>query len=145
MLASIAAHAAEANADNLRRPIPLDVTLPDWPRTASAASKDAVPTAIVNINMIHIVPWAAAEGLMAGAGQLLRTGEILYLYGPFRVGGKHTAPSNEAFDRGLRARNPAWGVRDLEAVAALAASHGLALRETIEMPANNLSVIFVRR
>lgn len=145
MLASIAAHAAEANADNLRRPIPLDVTLPDWPRTASAASKDAVPTAIVNINMIHIAPWAAAEGLMAGAGQLLRTGEILYLYGPFRVGGKHTAPSNEAFDRGLRARNPAWGVRDLEAVAALAASHGLALRETIEMPANNLSVIFVRR
>ena len=92
--------------------------------------------------MIHIAPWAACEGLLRGSGTLLPPGGLLYLYGPFRRGGAHTAPSNADFDRSLRAQNPAWGVRDLEAVAACAQSHGLALLETVAMPANNLSVIF---
>lgn len=149
MLASIAAHLAETERPNLRRPLALDVTDPDWPRAVQATLGDAALLAatllaIVNINMIHIAPWRAAEGLMAGAGRLLPAGGLLYLYGPFRIAGKHTAPSNEAFDRSLRARNPEWGVRDLDTVTALAAAHGLTLRERVAMPANNLSVIFAR-
>ncbi|MHC8508228.1 MAG: DUF938 domain-containing protein [Rhodospirillales bacterium] len=94
--------------------------------------------------MIHIAPWAAAEGLMRGAGRILAAGGLLFLYGPFREGGRHTAPSNAAFDESLRAQNPAWGVRDLDEVTALAAASGLALEERIPMPANNLTVIFRR-
>jgi hypothetical protein len=149
MLASIAAPLAETERPNLRRPLALDVTDPDWPRAVQATLGDAALLAatllaIVNINMIHIAPWRAAEGLMAGAGRLLPAGGLLYLYGPFRIAGKHTAPSNEAFDRSLRARNPEWGVRDLDTVTALAAAHGLTLRERVAMPANNLSVILAR-
>jgi hypothetical protein len=144
MRASIAAHAAEAGAPNLRAPLALDVTDPDWPQAVAAALEDAPLRAIVNINMIHIAPWSAAEGLMAGAGQLLPAGGILFLYGPFRIGGKHTAPSNEAFDRMLRAQDSRWGVRDLEAVTALAGTHGITLRERVDMPANNLSLVFER-
>jgi hypothetical protein len=98
----------------------------------------------VAINMIHIAPWSAAEGLMAGAGRLLAPGSVLYLYGPFKEDGRHTAPSNAAFDASLRARDPQWGVRDLGEVAALARRHGLALAERIAMPANNLSLVFHR-
>lgn len=149
MLASIEAHLAAVERPNLRRPLALDVTDPDWPRAVQATLGDAALAAaallaIVNINMIHIAPWRAAEGLMAGVGRLLPAGGLLYLYGPFRIAGKHTAPSNEAFDRSLRARNPEWGVRDLDAVTALASAHGLTLRERVAMPANNLSVIFAR-
>jgi SAM-dependent methyltransferase len=144
MRASIAAHAAEAAAPNLRPPLALDVTAANWPQAVAAALDDAPLRAIVNINMIHISQWSAAEGLIAGAGQLLPAGGVLFLYGPFRIGGKHTAPSNEAFDRMLRAQDSSWGVRDLEAVAALAGTHGFALRERVGMPANNLSLIFER-
>ena len=98
--------------------------------------------ALVCINMIHIAPWTAAEGLMRGAGRVLPPGGLLYLYGPYRRGGQHTAPSNAAFDAGLRAQNPAWGVRDLEAVVALAAAQGLCEPLILEMPANNLSLVF---
>jgi hypothetical protein len=94
--------------------------------------------------MIHIAPWSACDGLMAGAGRILGAGGVLYLYGPFREDGHHTAPSNAAFDASLRARDPNWGVRDLGEVTALAAQHGLAHRETAAMPANNRSVVFCK-
>jgi SAM-dependent methyltransferase len=136
-LASNAAHRAAASLSNLAPPLALDVTAPAWP----LAQADA----IVCINMIHIAPWAACEGLMAGAGRVLSAGGVLYLYGPFQQGGAPTAPSNAAFDENLRARDPAWGVRDLGAVAAVAAANGLDLEARIEMPANNLSLVFRRR
>ena len=100
--------------------------------------------AIVNINMIHISPWSACLGLMAGAGQILPKAGILYLYGPYKRNGEHTAPSNVSFDRSLRDRNPLWGVRDLEEVIKTAAKQNLKLQQVREMPANNLSVIFSR-
>ena len=101
--------------------------------------------AILCINVIHIAPWDATEGLMRIAGQLLPPQGALYLYGPYRLKGAHTAPSNEAFDRQLRSQNETWGIRDLEAVAAEAEKHGLAHAETVAMPANNLSVIFRKK
>lgn len=97
---------------------------------------------IICINMIHISPWAATEGLMAGAGRLLPSGGLLYLYGPYLEADVETAPSNLAFDQSLKDRNPAWGLRHLDDVVALAARHGLTLAERIAMPANNLSLIF---
>ena len=95
--------------------------------------------------MIHIAPWEAAVGLVRGAAALLRADGMLYLYGPFRRDGAHTAPSNAAFDRSLRQQNPDWGVRDLEAVTALAQSHGFADPIVEAMPANNLSLVFRKR
>jgi SAM-dependent methyltransferase len=136
-LASIAAHRAAAMLPNLLPPIELDVTAPQWPVTQADA--------IVAINMIHIAPWGAAEGLMAGAERVLPPGGVLYLYGPYKENGAHTAPSNEAFDRSLRLRDPSWGVRDLAEVIALADRHALDFVQRIAMPANNLSVIFRRR
>jgi hypothetical protein len=136
-LASIAAHRAMANAANLLAPLRLDVQAPGWPVTQADA--------LVSINMIHIAPWSAAEGLMAGAGRTLAPGQPLYLYGPFKENGGHTAPSNAAFDASLRAHDPAWGVRDLGDVRALADRHGLDFVERITMPANNLSLVFHRR
>lgn len=134
--ASIDAWAAVAGRGNLRPATALDATAPDWPITAADA--------VLCINMIHIAPWAAACGLVHGAARLLAPGGILYLYGPYKREGRHTAPSNAEFDRFLRARNPAWGVRDLEAVAALAATAGFAAPLVETMPANNLSLIFRR-
>jgi hypothetical protein len=98
--------------------------------------------AIVNINMIHIAPWSACLGLMAGAGRILSQGGVLYLYGPFKQGGRHTAASNAAFDESLRMQNSEWGVRDLDDVVAVAQNQHLSLVKTYAMPANNLSVIF---
>jgi hypothetical protein len=131
---SIAAHATLARLNNLRPPLALDTAAPEWPVTTADA--------ILCINMIHIAPWSAAEGLMAGAGRLKP--EVLFLYGPFRENGTHTAPSNEAFDGWLKAQDPAYGVRDLEDVTALAARNGFALERRIGMPANNLSLVFRR-
>jgi hypothetical protein len=139
-LASIAAYVADSGAANLQPPLHLDATDPRWPDTFAAAP----PAAIVSINMIHIAPWRAAEGLFAGAGRLLPLDGILFLYGPFSVDGQHTAPSNAAFDASLRAQNPAWGVRNVNDVTALGARHGLVLEEEVPMPANNLSLIFRR-
>lgn len=133
-LASIAAWRVSAGLANLLPPLRLDAATPQaWP----LAHADAV----VNINMIHISPWQATQGLMAGAGRLLPPGGVLFLYGPYIEAGVETAPGNLAFDASLRSRNPAWGVRRLEDVAAAAASHGLTLTERISMPANNLSLI----
>jgi hypothetical protein len=117
-----------AGVANASEPLVLDVTGDSWP----IARADA----IVCINMVHIAPWTACEGLMPGG--------ILYLYGPYRVGGAHTAPSNAAFDDGLRAENATWGVRDLEAVVACAGARGLRFVERVSMPANNLSLVLRR-
>lgn len=100
--------------------------------------------AVVCINMIHIAPWVACEGLVRNAASVLRPGGVLLTYGPYRRAGAHTAPSNAAFDADLRARHPEWGIRDLETVADLAAAVGFAAPEIVEMPANNLCLVFVR-
>ena len=131
--ASIAAWRAEAQLANLRAPIALDVAAASWPLERADA--------IVCINLVHIAPWQAALGLFDGAARLLAPGALLYLYGPYRFGGV-TAPSNEAFDRWLRERDPAWGVRDVDELTAAAGRHGLALREVVAMPANNHSLVF---
>lgn len=135
--ASIAAWAADAALPNLRAPLALDVCVEPWPLAAADA--------IVCINMIHIAPWAAACALFDGAARVLPDGGVLYLYGPYRRGGAHTAESNAQFDAQLRSRDPAWGVRDLETVAELGRAADLALDEIVEMPANNLSVVFRKR
>ncbi|QRM34494.1 DUF938 domain-containing protein [Microvirga sp. VF16] len=135
-LKSIAAHQAASGLPNLLAPLVLDAATPEWPVERVAA--------IVAINMVHISPWQATQGIMAGAGQVLAPGGVLYLYGAYKENGAHTAPSNEAFDLDLRRRNPEWGVRDLEAVADLARAHGLDLVERAQMPANNLSLVFRR-
>lgn len=133
--ASISAWAAHVGSpENLLPPLALDAAGEDWPIAAADA--------IVCVNMIHISPWASCRGLMRGAARVLPHGGILFLYGPYRVGGRHTAPSNEAFDRGLQSQDPSWGVRDLEAVTAEAEKNGFILVETVAMPANNLSVVF---
>lgn len=147
---SIAAWREVAPADNLHPPLELDAAAPLWP-VELPQSADLSPgldlqrypiTAVVNINMIHISPWSACLGLMAGVGRILPPGGVLYLYGPYKQGGQHTAPSNAAFDASLQAQNPQWGVRDLETVVAAAEAEGLILVETVAMPANNLSVVF---
>jgi len=140
--ASIAAWIAASGPINLRTPLALDAATADWEAHAEIPPGLA---AILCINMIHIAPWNAALGLVRGAGVALGAGGLLYLYGPYRRGGRHTAASNEAFDRSLRAQNPEWGVRDLETLAAVADAAGLALEEVVEMPANNLSLILRRR
>ena len=132
--ASIEAHRAAAACDNLEAPLDLDVTAEVWP----VERADVLFCA----NLIHIAPWAVAEGLMAGAGRLLPVGGLLILYGPYKREGRHTAPSNERFDAMLRAEDPSWGVRDLEAVSDLAAAQGLMLERIAEMPANNLTLVF---
>jgi hypothetical protein len=134
---SIAAWIAQAGVTNVKVPVALDAKDDRW------LLADA-PDAILCINMIHIAPWAATSGLMRNAATTLPPEGVLYLYGPFKRGGAHTAPSNAAFDENLRARNPAWGVRDLEAVIETALNAGLDLADTVAMPANNLSVVFRR-
>jgi SAM-dependent methyltransferase len=135
-LASIAAFRAEAGVPNLLAPIRLDVTADSWPVKRI--------NAVVCSNMVHISPWAASQGLMAGAARTLRPGGVLYLYGPYKIDGKHTAPSNQEFDAYLRQQNPEWGIRDLGEMRELGARHKLTLTETVPMPANNLSIILRR-
>jgi hypothetical protein len=135
-LESITAWQESAHLPNLLPPLQLDAAAQTWP----VAQADA----IVAINMIHISPWAVTKGLIAGAARILTLGGKLFLYGPFREAGVHTGPGNAAFDADLQARNPSWGIRDLDEVAALATSHGLKGPERIAMPANNLIVVFRR-
>ncbi|UCE32102.1 MAG: DUF938 domain-containing protein [Burkholderiales bacterium] len=132
--ASIDARIRLAGLDNVRAAIALDVRRTPWPLEAADA--------IVCINMIHIAPWSAALALLDGAAAVLPPGGVLVLYGPYMRDGVHTAPSNARFDAYLRARDPQWGVRDLREVQAAAAAAGLALDRVLEMPANNLSVVF---
>lgn len=135
--ASIAARADRAGLANLAPPLGLDMLDPgSWPSDLSV-------DALVCINMIHISPWAATEGLMRLAGKVLRRpGGLLLVYGPFRETGAPLAPSNAAFDESLRQRNPAWGLRDLETVTAAAQTERLAFTRRVEMPANNLILVF---
>jgi hypothetical protein len=114
----------------------LDVMSEQWPVQRADA--------LVCINTIHITPWEACKGLMTGAERIVRSGGVLYLYGPYQIDGRHTAQSNEEFDAWLRTQSVQWGVRDLAEVTALAQRHAFSLRETVPMPANNLSVIFER-
>jgi hypothetical protein len=134
---SIEAWRHDAKLANLNAPVPLDVRQLPWDIPGALG-------AIVCINMIHIAPWEAAEALFKGAGSRLAEGGVLFLYGPYKRDGAHTAPSNDAFDQQLRATNPLWGVRDLEAVEALGLAAGLTLQEIVPMPANNFSLVFHR-
>ena len=135
-LASIEAWRATEGLPNLLAPLSLDAAATDWP----IGHGDA----ILCINMVHISPWAATLGLLDGAARLLAPDAPLYLYGAYRRDGVPTAPSNEAFDASLKARNPEWGVRRLEDVTAEAERRGLCFDRVVEMPANNLSVTFRR-
>ena len=135
--ASIAAWSQENPRSNLLPPLDIDTTRENW----AANHADA----IVAINMIHISPYSATEGLLKGAGKLLPNQGVLFLYGPYRQRGRPFVQSNVEFDSSLKARNPEWGIRQLEDVVQAAERHGLFLDKVVEMPANNLSVIFRRR
>ena len=135
-IASIAEWRDEAGLSNLLAPVLLDASADSWPVEQADA--------ILCVNMVHISPWAATLGLLRGAGRLLQPGAPLILYGPYRRADVPTAPSNEAFDGSLRARNPEWGLRSLEAVAEEAEAHGLRFERVFEMPANNVTAVFRR-
>ena len=140
---SILAWTETTGLENIAAPLDIDVTAPGW---AMRLSDGAPAIGVLSVNMIHIAPFDAARGLIAGAGEALAPGGRLFLYGPFSREGAHTAPSNADFDQSLRGRDPDWGVRDLEGdIVPLAEKAGLALVEAIPMPANNFSVIFEKR
>jgi hypothetical protein len=141
---SIEAWRRDASLANLMAPLALDTAQSDWPLGQPGFPPDHDIAGIICINVLHIAPWSAAEGLMAAAARYLAPTGRLILYGPYSVGGVHTAPSNVTFDASLREANPQWGVRDTDAIAALAATHGLTITETVAMPANNLALIVSR-
>ena len=136
MRESILAHGQGSELGSLEPPIDLDTTRHPWPIDAADA--------VVCINLVHIAPWAATLGLLQGAAAILPPEGPLFLYGPFKRDGRHTADSNAVFDRSLRGQNPDWGVRDLDDIAAEAKAFGFLLSEIVEMPANNLSIVFRR-
>jgi SAM-dependent methyltransferase len=138
-LASIRAHLAESGLINLESPLALDVLATDW-----GLARFGKPDAIFCANMIHIAPWECATSLIAGAGRALGSRGVLVLYGPYRFSGAFTSESNASFDADLRRRNPAWGVRDVDDLKAVAAEHDLSLSECIAMPANNHVLVFHR-
>ena len=140
-LTSIAAWRRQAGLANLRAPQPIDLNNPNWTWHSDSGGELA---AMLCINVLHISPWRVSQNLFAGAGRLLRTGGHLFIYGPFKRDGAHTAPSNEHFDATLRAENPDWGVRDIADLSAIAKTCGLMLIETVAMPANNLVLVFAR-
>src|SRR6185437_5350828 len=120
---------AHENLANVRPPLRIDLSNPEWCPEMSDGRGPGALLAIFCANVIHIAPWRVAEGLMAGAARYLRPDGRLFLYGPFKRGGRHTAPSNAAFDISLRDSDPEWGVRDVDDVAALAQHNGLKLTE----------------
>jgi SAM-dependent methyltransferase len=136
-LRSIRAWVDDTALPNLRAPLTLDVCSADW----GVGALDA----IYNANMIHIAPIECCEGLMRGAGRHLRVGGVLVVYGPFKLGGAHTSDSNARFDLDLQARDPRWGVRDVERLQSLGEAAGLVLEERVAMPANNQCLVFRRR
>ena len=137
---SIRAWQSHSSIPNLAPPCAIDVTESLW--SVEETPPEMAITAMVAINLIHISPWKACEGLLAGANRILPSGGVLYLYGPYRQQGVETAPCNEAFDHSLKTRNPDWGLRSLEAVTETAQRFGLKREQVITMPANNLSVVF---
>jgi hypothetical protein len=143
-LKSIAAWLAHAGLPNIRPPLRIDLTDLMWCPQMQDGSGPGELLAVFCANVIHIAPWRVAEGLFAGAGRYLRADGRLFLYGPFKRDGKHTAVSNAVFDSSLREGNPEWGVRDIEALQELAAAAGLTLADIAEMPANNLILVFER-
>ena len=135
-LQSIEAWVDEAARENLLPPLELDVRWPDWPvRTADA---------LMCINMIHISPWETTEALFRGANGLLTGGSHLITYGPYRLHGAHTAPSNSVFDESLRSRNARWGIRDIDELTELGGRTGFTLQERVDMPANNMTLVWTR-
>jgi SAM-dependent methyltransferase len=144
-LKSIEAWRAHAGLANIRAPLRIDLSDPSWCPEMRDGRGPAKLLAVFCANVIHIAPWRVAEGLVAGAGRSLRADGRLFLYGPFKRDGKHTAVSNAVFDTSLRDKNPEWGVRDIEALQELAANAGLVLNEIAEMPANNLILVFARQ
>ncbi len=134
---SIAAYRDDSGLTNLAPPLALDVTRRPWAVEAADA--------LLCVNLLHIAPWFVTEALIAGAAEVLPSGAPLLLYGPFMREGRHTADSNVAFDRGLRMENPAWGVREMEAVEDLARQHGLTLAAVTDMPANNFFLRFEKQ
>lgn len=140
---SIESWRQQSGFTNLRAPLALDVIQEDWPRLALASGCNT-PDAVFCANMIHIARWEACLGLLRGTSELLAEGGQLILYGPFRFGGTFTAPSNEAFDRSLRSRDPRWGVRDLDDLQKAASRFALRHDRTIDMPANNHLVVLRR-
>lgn len=141
-LKSIDAWRAHGSTANVMAPVALDVTQPEWRAARSGAALPDDLAAIVSINMLHIAPWTAAEGLFDGAGRRLVLDGHLFIYGPFARDGAHVSQSNVAFDASLRRQDPAWGVRDTRDVAAAAARRGLRLTQVIDMPSNNFTLVF---
>ncbi len=143
-LKSIEAWRAHSGLANIRRPLRIDLTDPAWCPQMHDASGPAGLLAVFCANVVHIAPWRVAEGLFDGAARYLRSDGRLFLYGPFKRDGRHTALSNAVFDTSLREQNPEWGVRDIADLEKLAEAVGLALIETTEMPANNMILAFAR-
>src|SRR3954453_14740623 len=143
-LKSIAAWRAHAQLPNVRAPLRIDLSDPAWCPEMRDGSGPGPLLAVFCANVIHIAPWRVAEGLFAGAGKYLSADGRLFLYGPFKRDGRHTALSNAVFDTSLRERDAEWGIRDIGDIRPLAAGVGLALVETVEMPANNLILVFAR-
>lgn len=141
--ASIDAWREHVGAENLAPALELDAAAERWSVEDSVHGSGGID-AMLAINVVHISPWSTTVGLFRGAGRVLRADGVLYLYGPYRIAGEHTAPSNEAFDQSLKARDARWGVRDLEALTALATDAGFVLSERVSMPANNFSLVFRR-
>lgn len=141
-LASIAAWRAHAGLANVQAPLRIDLLAADW--DAALPMRDGL-AAILCINVLHISPWGVTENLLAGAGRRLRPDGRLFVYGPFRRDGAHTAPSNAAFDASLRAQDPEWGVRDTGDIAALAERCGLRIADIAPMPANNVTLVIAPR
>jgi SAM-dependent methyltransferase len=143
-LKSIAAWRTHAQLTNVRPPLRIDLLDPAWCPEMENGNGPGALLAVFCANVVHIAPWPVAEGLIAGAAKYLRPDGRLFIYGPFKRGGKHTAVSNAVFDTSLRDGNPDWGVRDVEDLEHVAQGVGLRLAEIIEMPANNLILVFAR-
>ncbi|MDB5617381.1 DUF938 domain-containing protein [Tardiphaga sp.] len=143
-LRSIAAWSAHAQAGNVRAPLRIDLGDPLWCPQMRDGSGPGPLLAVFCANVVHIAPWPVAEGLIAGAARYLAPDGRLFLYGPFKQGGRHTAVSNAVFDTSLRSGNPEWGVRDVAELEQVATKAGLQLSDTIAMPANNLVLVFAR-
>ncbi|RDD62313.1 DUF938 domain-containing protein [Ferruginivarius sediminum] len=137
MRRSIDAHARLAGARNIRPALAIDVTSRPWPIEFASAA--------VCVNLLHISPWTATEGMFAGCAEILPAGAPIAIYGPFKRHGQHTAESNARFDSSLRASDSSWGVRDVDDVSTVAERHGFVLEEIVEMPANNLILVFRRQ
>jgi hypothetical protein len=143
-LRSIEAWRIHASLANVRASLSIDLSDPAWCAEMQDGRGPKVLRAVFSANVIHIAPWSVTEGLFAGSSRYLAAAGLLLLYGPFKRDGKHTALSNAVLDTSLRESNPDWGVRDIADLETLAAGNGLVLREVVEMPANNLILVFAR-